>query len=89
MRPSICPHCGKTTEGETRDKGVYIFVVCTNCDTILATLPKFYQKVTWKSPRDHGMPEKEDEDEDEEEDRRGHHGKGRTGTRGGAGGGKR
>lgn len=47
---SICPHCTKQTEGSIRDKGLYFMLVCSECDTILGVLPKFYQKCTWKMP---------------------------------------
>jgi hypothetical protein len=50
MPYSICPHCTKHTDGEARDKGTYMFIVCDKCDTILGVIPKFYQKVTWKPP---------------------------------------
>jgi hypothetical protein len=47
---SICPHCAKETEGAIRDKGLFFFIVCSECDTILGVIPKFYQKCTWKMP---------------------------------------
>jgi ssDNA-binding Zn-finger/Zn-ribbon topoisomerase 1 len=47
---SICPHCSKETEGAIRDKGLFFFIVCSECDTILGVLPKFYQKCSWKMP---------------------------------------
>jgi hypothetical protein len=50
MSYNICPHCTKHTDGELRDKGTYMLVVCDKCDTILGVIPKYYQKVTWKAP---------------------------------------
>lgn len=47
-RISLCPHCKRSTEGLALDKGLYILVICDDCDVILGVLPKFYQKCTWK-----------------------------------------
>jgi hypothetical protein len=46
---SICPRCGKQTDGEMVDEDLYILVVCDKCEVILGILPKFYQKATWKA----------------------------------------
>lgn len=48
MADPVCPHCGKVTEGEPHDSDMYVIVMCTECATILAVLPKFFQKCTWK-----------------------------------------
>lgn len=49
MVESICPRCGKQTDGEMVDEDLYILVVCDKCEVILGILPKFYQKATWKA----------------------------------------
>ncbi len=49
MTYTLCPHCGKHTEGTVADRGTFLFVVCDECDTILGTIPKYFQKVTWKA----------------------------------------
>jgi len=46
---SICPRCGKQTDGEMVDQDLYILVICDKCEVILGILPKFYQKATWKA----------------------------------------
>ena len=49
MVESICPRCGKHTDGEMVDQDLYILVICDKCEVILGILPKFYQKATWKA----------------------------------------
>jgi len=58
---SICPRCGKQTDGEMVDEDLYILVVCDKCEVILGILPKFYQKATWKA----GKPREAGEEADE------------------------
>ena len=61
MVESICPRCGKQTDGEMVDEDLYILVVCDKCEVILGILPKFYQKATWKA----GKPREAGEEADE------------------------
>ncbi len=49
MVESICPRCGKQTDGDMVDEDLYILVICDKCEVILGVLPKFYQKATWKA----------------------------------------
>lgn len=58
---SLCPRCGKHTEGDMIDHELYITVICDNCEVILGVLPKFYQKATWKKGK-----AREEAEEDEE-----------------------
>lgn len=48
---SLCPRCGKHTDGEMLDHDLYFLVVCEMCEVILAVIPKYYQKATWKAAR--------------------------------------
>lgn len=48
---SLCPRCGKHTDGEMLDHDLYILVVCEMCEVILGVVPKYYQKATWKAGR--------------------------------------
>ena len=53
---TLCPHCGKTTEGEAADKGNYLLVACQWCHIILGVVPKYQQLVTFKDrPKDDGQ----------------------------------
>lgn len=61
MVESICPRCGKQTDGEMVDEDLYILVVCDKCEVILGILPKFYQKATWKAGKPRGEGEEADE----------------------------
>ena len=54
MVQSLCPRCGKHTDGDMVDHELYITVICDNCEVILGVLPKFYQKATWKAGKARG-----------------------------------
>jgi hypothetical protein len=43
------------------DQDLYVLVICDKCEVILAVLPKYYQKATWKSGRPRGEVEEEKE----------------------------
>jgi len=45
---TLCPHCGKSTEGVVHDKGHFLLVSCEWCKVILGVLPKYSQLVTFK-----------------------------------------
>jgi hypothetical protein len=63
MPSSICPRCGKQTDGVMVDQDLYIIVTCDKCEVILGILPKFYQKATWKAPKTPAQVEDEGEEE--------------------------
>ena len=60
MVQSLCPRCGKHTDGDMIDHELYITVICDNCEVILGVLPKFYQKATWKKGKARDEPEEDE-----------------------------
>ena len=61
MVQSLCPRCGKHTDGEMLDHDLYILVVCDQCEVILAVMPKFYQKATWKAGKARAVDDEAEE----------------------------